>query len=397
MKNVECRNRTAERAANATLAIRHLLFVILLGVLCLLIPAKGFGQSSNRWLFVFNTSVAMRDRTKATETITYDLLSTAMHGNIHAGDSIGIWTYDKVLRADEAPLQTWSPEDARAIAQKTMRFLSYHPYENSVAFNDVLTNMLRVIEMSDFITVILISDGNDSFKGTPFDAQINGIYKANYKSQKKAKMPVMTVLRGEKGIITTNTVSLAPWPVDIPLVPVQILAKVVPPKPAPTPPPAPVVPSLIMIGKKAQSTTNVPTDLPDHSGDMPTPVVTEPKPAEIPAPKPEPAPAPKVEEKPIPAPPVVETPQPTAPTEAPGARASASNAPPVQMATPPSQPGVETAASVPSKNLFTARNIAIASVAFTVIVCGLLFMSARNARKAARVRLITRSLDREEK
>jgi hypothetical protein len=394
MKNEECRNKTTGRVAGA---IRHLLFVILLGVLCLLFPAKSFGQSSNRWLFVFNTSVAMRDRTKGTEAVTQDLLTTAMHGNIHAGDSIGIWTYDKILRADEAPLQTWSPEAAGAIAQKTMRFLSYHPYENSVVFNDVLTNMLRVIEMSDFITVILISDGNDSFKGTPFDAQINGIYKANYKSQKKAKMPVMTVLRGEKGIITTNTVSLAPWPVDLPLVPVQILAKVVPPKPAPPPPPAPVVPSLIIIGKKAQSTTNVPTDLPDHSGDMPTPVVTEPKPAEIAAPKPEPAPAPKVEEKPIPPPPVAETAQPTAPAEAQVASVPASNESPATVAAPSTPPGAETAASVPSKSLFTARNIAIASVTFTVIVCGLLFMSARNARKASRASLITRSLDREDK
>jgi len=394
MKNVECRNKTTGRVAGA---IRHLLFVILLGIFCVSIPAKGFGQSSNRWLFVFNTSVAMRDRTKATETVTYDLLSTAMHGNIHAGDSIGIWTYDKILSADEAPLQTWSPEAARAIAQKTMRFLSYHPYENSVAFNDVLTNMLRVIETSDFITVILISDGNDSFKGTPFDAQINGIYKANYKSQKKTKMPVMTVLRGENGIITTNTVSLAPWPVDIPLVPVQILAKVVPAKPAPTPPPAPVVPSLIMIGKKAQSTTNVPTDLPDHSGDMPGSGVVAPKPAEVPQLPPEPVPAPKVEEKPISTPPVAESPQPTAPAEAQVTSVSASSESLATVAPPSTPPGVETAATVPPKSFFTARNIAIVSVAFTVIVCGLLFMSARNARKASRVSLITRSLDREEK
>jgi outer membrane biosynthesis protein TonB len=165
---------------------------------------------------------------------------------------------------------------------------------------------------------------------------------------------------------------------------------------------------MIVIGKKVEMTTNVPTDLPDHSGDMPTPILTTPKPAEVPTPKPEPTPAPKVEEKPAAAPPaaavepkpvvapVAETPKPQPQPEA-AASAVVSNASPAKVATPPAQPPVETAVTTPQINLFSARNIAIVSVAFTAIVCGLLFMSARNARKASRVSLITRSLDREDK
>src|SRR5207244_9290170 len=108
-----------------------------------------------------------------------------------------------------------------------------HPYEKSAVFGNVLTNMLRVIKNSDVITVILISDGADAINGTPFDARLAEFYKTNYQSQKKAHMPVVTLFHGEKGTITTNTVAVAQWPVDIPAVPPPpIVAKGAAQKPA---------------------------------------------------------------------------------------------------------------------------------------------------------------------
>ena len=121
-------------------------FVILLGTFCLLFPAKSVAQSSNRWLFVFNTSASMHDRVRGMESITYDLLTTAMHGNLRAGDTIGIWTFNNQLNADEAPLQDWSPAAAPSIMKDTMEFIDNHAYEKSAVFGDVLTNMLRVIK-----------------------------------------------------------------------------------------------------------------------------------------------------------------------------------------------------------------------------------------------------------
>src|SRR6185437_5638644 len=163
---------------------------IALGILWLFLSAKASAQSSNRWLFVFNTSADMRDRAKAIEGVTQDLLTTGMHGNMRAGDTIGLWTYDRQLRADEAPLLTWSPAAAEGIARHTVDFLSRHRYEKSAAFGDVLENMLRVVKLSDTITVILISDGSDPVIGTPFDASINAFYKTNFNQQRKADLPI---------------------------------------------------------------------------------------------------------------------------------------------------------------------------------------------------------------
>lgn len=410
MKNAECRAKTRGPSC-LRLAIRRAAFVIFLDILWLLIPANAVAQSSNRWLFVFNTSAAMRERAPGVQAVTQDLLSTGMHGTMRAGDTIGIWTYDSVLKADEAPLQTWFPNAAPSIADNTLDFLRHHSYEKSAAFGDVLANMLRVIKISDVITVVLISDGSDTIKGTPFDDRIAAFYKTNYSPQKRAHMPVVTVLRGEKGIITANTLALAPWPVDIPAVPPPPApTKAVAQKPAPVEPAAPKpVPSLIIIGKKAETTYNVPTDLPDHSGEPPEQPVATPRPAETTpavtkvetpaASLPEPAPAPKVEEKPKPGPVVaatapgeIETTQPVQPTESQAAISPEAKEPPAAKTT--ESPKVE-ATVAPPDGLFSSRNIAIVSVTFTLLVCALLIRSGRKARRAARASLITRSLDRE--
>ena len=157
-------------------------------------PAKSFAQTGNRWLLVFNTSAAMRDRAQGIQSVARDLLTSSMHGTMRPGNTIGIWTYDSQLRADEAPLLNWYPDAAQGIRRSGVS--QPPPLQKTAVFGDVLTNMLRVIKMSDCITVILISDGTDPIKGTPFDARIANYYKTNYEPQKKARMPVVTVLRG---------------------------------------------------------------------------------------------------------------------------------------------------------------------------------------------------------
>lgn len=415
MQNAECRIKMVQ-PSRLGLVLRHLAFVIFLDILWLLFPANAAAQSSNRWLFVFNTSAAMRDRTNGVQELTQDLLTTAMHGTIRAGDTIGIWTYSSALHADEAPLQTWTPNTAPAIAYNTVLFLRQHAYDKTADFSEVMANILRVVKISDLVTVVLISDGSDTVKGTPYDDRITSFYKANASAQKKARMPIVTVLRGEKGVITTNTLALAPWPVDIPAVPLPPpVAKVTVQKPEAVAPAAPAkpVPSLIIIGKKAETTFNVPTDLPDHSGEPPVQPVAAPAPAD-PAPvvvktetptttAPEPTPSPKVEEKPKPvvaapptvvpasAPAVAEPQKPASTPELSVPSAVSTNAPTV-TALPGSAP-VQANAAEPQ--LFSGRNIGIVSVVFTLLVCTLLILSARNARRAARSSLITRSLDRE--
>lgn len=415
MKNEERRNKIGRYhiRASLSLTIRYTSLVILLLLLAALFPARTFAQSSNRWLLIFDTSSSMRSRSKGTEDMMQDLLSTGMHGRLHHGDTIGIWTFSDALHAGEAPLQVWSPEESQMIFRHTMQYLDNLRYGKSADLTVALTNMYNVVDSSDFITVILFSDGDQPVKGTPFDEAINMQYKEDYRQAKKNGMPMITVFQAKHGNFTTNTVNFGPWPIDIPAVPSPTPKPLVEPQAAPTPPPQ-MGPPIIFDGRKSQSDAPQNTAPPANNTEPTPPVVTQPTVTAAPAETPsatQPATTPTT-------PPVVAETQPP-PATPPPAAVAANNQPeskpaavpvtppaanesepppaaPAETASKPTAapPPVETAVAAP--NLLSSRNIAIASVAFAVFVCGLLLMAARNARKT-QSSLITRSLDREQR
>jgi hypothetical protein len=378
----------------------------------LLFPTLSFSaETGNRWLLVFDTSSSMRSRSKGTEEVVRDLLMSGMHGQFHRGDTIGIWTFsDKLHASGEAPLQVWSPEMSQMIARHTLQYLDGLEYGRSANLQAVLTNMYNVMDSSDFITIVLFSDGEQSIKGTPFDDEINKRYKDNYRQQKKAGMPVVTVLQAKRGTIVTNTVNLGPWPAEIPTVPIPP-KPVAPPQAAPKPEPQ-TAPPIIYDGRKSQSAAPDNSTIPvaNNTAELTPPVVTQPTAAPVETPA-----TPQATTAPPASPPVVaETAQPpatppaevvannqseskpaVAPVAPPAANESQPPPPPVETTSKPAaaSPPVETAATVP---LFGSRNLAIVSAGFAVFVCGLLLMAARHARKS-QSSLITRSLDREQR
>src|SRR5262245_19878674 len=49
--------------------------------------------SSNRWLFVVETSKSMQPRREAVSKVVQELLSSSMKGQIQPGDTNGVWTF----------------------------------------------------------------------------------------------------------------------------------------------------------------------------------------------------------------------------------------------------------------------------------------------------------------
>jgi hypothetical protein len=107
---------------------------------------------------------------------------------------------------------------------------------------------------SQFITVILISDGQEKIQGTPYDTQINNYYEMWQKEQDQAKVPFLTLLRAERGQFTTFTVNTPPWPLEMPALPTALL-----PPPRPQTVQTSTLPPLIVSGRKppAVSTQDV--------------------------------------------------------------------------------------------------------------------------------------------
>src|SRR5882724_3612268 len=178
---------------------------------------------ANRYLIIVETSHAMKSRADGVLKAMEDLIGSGIGGQLRRGDTIAVWTYNAELHAGLFPLQQWTPETQKTVAVRILSFLKEQPYEKQAVLQKTLMTMDKVIKNSDFITVILISNGDQLMQGTPFDEQINNLYKVWNKEQQKAHMPFVTVLRATRGKITHFTLTSAPWPVDIPPLPSELL------------------------------------------------------------------------------------------------------------------------------------------------------------------------------
>ena len=283
----------------------------------------------NRYLFVVETSRSMQSRSEGTLRAVQQLLNSGMGGQLRRGDTLGVWTYNDTLFAGKFRLQLWSPETHASTVANVVGFLQQQTYEKNGRLEKVLPALDRVIKDSPFLTIILVSGGEQEIHGTPFDKQINETYDLWQKKQQKARLPVLTALRAKAGQLTDFSVSAAPWPMDMPPLPKELqLAENTRKKPAPaTPAPKPAIPTapnLVISGKQialekakaASPTTNTVPDETAKTQSIPPPslvqekTTTAPLETSPPANQP-PAPAPaKSTAAPI-APPVQPEPAPT--------------------------------------------------------------------------------------
>jgi hypothetical protein len=253
---------------------RPFFFAALLAGLFLLpaAPAQPAAPNvDNRFLLVFDTSSDMKPRLAATQKALDGILTTNANGQLHSGDSLGVWTFDQVLRAGQFPLQRWRPDNAATITATISAFAGSQRYAKKTVFEALMPVLNQLVQNSGRLTAVIFCDGYGEIHGTPYDTGINQVFEQRQRERRKARLPIVIVLRSQRGQYTGCMVSFPPQPVSFPEFPPWPE-----PAPAPTNAPAPVlpranVPPLIIIG----------TTVTNH--------VPPPAPAPPPAPKPVPA------------------------------------------------------------------------------------------------------------
>lgn len=312
---------------------RAWLFAVLLaaGLPISALPAQPAERTvPGRFLLIFDTSANMKKRLPAVEKSLNTMLATSMSGQLHKGDTMGVWTLDQTLHPGDYPLLPWNPEDAALIASNLTQFIHSRKYANATHFEVLQPLLGRVVDSSERLTVLIFCDGATKITGTTFDTGINQLFAQNAAAQKKAKEPFVVVLRSQQGKYVGCTVTYAPQLVAFPQFPPLPPLPEPPPEPKPAPVAAPtpaiVVPSMVIIG------TNVEGRQPSAATKpAPTPPpATEPAPASVapvsaPVVEPEVAPVvppvPAVAAEPAtptnPAPATLVTPTPAAPTTTP--------------------------------------------------------------------------------
>jgi hypothetical protein len=270
------------------------------GLLALFLFATGaFAQPPEprrpgRFLFVFETTFGVQRTLPALENYLVTIFAGSLRGELHAGDEIGVWTLDSQVHAGRFPLVIWSPTNAAAFDRELKGFLEKQTFQKYGGLTPLAGWLNGVVENSERLTVLVFCDGQTGISGTPFDEGVRVMLNATVDRQKKARQPVVLVLRSQLGKYVGSAVTLPPDALNLPefpplpVKPAPVVVPVV--KPAPVVKPVPVVvPSLIMVG------TNLSTSLTPAKIAPEKPVA---KPAPAPAP-PVPAPAPLVLEKPV--------------------------------------------------------------------------------------------------
>lgn len=228
--------------------------VVLAGVLGLMLGwgaseamagASG-AQPPGRYLLIVDTSFSMRRNADNLLNVVGNLVASGMSGELRAGDTIGLWTFSDQLQAGNFPLQRWTPQTRQSVARSAVEFLRRQRYEGKTQLDKVLGPMARVVRDSEKITVVLITDGEEKFSGTPFDAQINTAYRLNVSEQRRLRMPFVTVLRAQGGEFVSWKVSTPPWPVEFPGFPTRAM-EAAPEPTSPVPEAMPATPPVIAI------------------------------------------------------------------------------------------------------------------------------------------------------
>ena len=259
------------------------------GLLALVLGSRASAQSEQpeRWLFIFDTSFAMKKKLPAVEAELKEVMASAVSGQVQAGDSVGVWTFNRELHAGQFPLVTWDPARAAVLASNLVTFLHKQSYSGETTWSALQPLLGQVIQNSARLTIVIFCDGQGAVNWTPYNDGINQTFSQTLAERKKTNQPFVLLVRTQHGQFTGCTVNFPPGALNVPpFPPLPEPVKIVPTNPPPVvpvvvkPPPV-IVPSLFIVG------TNVGTNLNDLPKVIPAPVTN---PVVTTSPPPNPAP-----------------------------------------------------------------------------------------------------------
>jgi hypothetical protein len=234
---------------------------------------------NNRFLLIFDTSSDMKRRLPAVQKALNDMLAASTNGQLHPGDTIGVWTFDQDLRRGQYPLQRWEPENAAVIASNISAFVGSQRYSKKTSFDALMPLLNQIVERSERLTVLIFCDGQGEIHGTLYDVGINQkIFQQHQSKWEKATLPIVVGLRSQRGQYTGCMVSFPPQPVSLPAFPPLPEAVHEPPTVTNAPAPRSSAPALIIVGTTI--TNHVPPPAPKPPP-VPKPALTNPPPMVI--------------------------------------------------------------------------------------------------------------------
>ena len=173
--------------------------------------------SSNRFLFIIDTSAAMKPLEMPQRETVFDLIYSGARGRMTNGDTYGVWLVND--QTDTSfQMESWRQKHNVEMAAKAVAHVKDHGLKGSARLDVALANALRVIQNVDDLTVILVSNGETPIAGTPFDEAINARFAELVPAMKRAKATLNTALVAQNGEFVAWAVNSPEFLIEIPSV-----------------------------------------------------------------------------------------------------------------------------------------------------------------------------------
>ena len=180
-----------------------------------------------RYLLVVDTSFSMSRIENPTRQALFDLIFSGLQGRMRAGDDYTIWCFDEQVYSNRTSPISWDPLLNRALALGALRSLRNLHFEKQTRIDRLWIALQQTVRTTQSLTVVILSDGDERFQGTPFDRSINAMYQQRFRELKAAKKPFVTTLMAQNGVWVACAVNAAGEAIDFEAMTNQI------PQPAP--------------------------------------------------------------------------------------------------------------------------------------------------------------------
>src|SRR5262249_9008482 len=139
-------------------------------------------------------SSSMEDLQTATQSSLFELVRTGVAGHMRAGDTYGLWTFNKTTQTGRFDMHVWDPRKTTQQAAVAAAVLNGLNYEKSANFKPLMETLGSVIHSVSNLNVLVISDGAAEMQGTPYDKQINAACRQQRSARRRAKQPFIISL-----------------------------------------------------------------------------------------------------------------------------------------------------------------------------------------------------------
>jgi hypothetical protein len=102
------------------------------------------------------------------------------------------------------------------LANQAYVFLKAQPFQKISRFDKALGEILRSTQETASLTIVILSDGLEFVRGTPFDRDLNTAYTERSLELRRSDKPFITVLQSKQGLVVGWSIAAVGEPVRIP-------------------------------------------------------------------------------------------------------------------------------------------------------------------------------------